>query len=120
MGIFYIDYETFTKLLGESREYDDCEMYIAERGWQEWMNPFEGDPEFIAQILNIVFRMGKGKIQNERELIGIHSRAEMARKYRIPLRTLENWESGKSAIPSYTMSLLLYTFFLELLNGKGK
>lgn len=119
MEVYYIGYETFSKLLEETKKYENCEMYIAERGWQEWMDQFEQKPEVIAKILNIIFQMGNNKIQDERKLVGILSRAEMARKYRIPLRTLENWESGESAIPSYTMDLLLYTFFLELLNGKG-
>lgn len=114
--MFYVSYEIFLKLLEESKEYDDSEMYIAERAWQEWMNPFEDNPELITKILDIVFHMGKCDIQDERKLIGISSRAEMSRKYRIPLRTLENWELNENNVPSYTMNLILYTFFLEILN----
>lgn len=114
--MFYISYEIFSKLLEESREYEDQEMYISERGWQEWMNPFEDSPELIAKILDIVFGMGESNIQDERKTIGISSRAEMSRKYGIPLRTLENWELNENNVPSYTMNLVLYTFFLEILN----
>lgn len=114
--MYYISYETFLKLLEESKEYEDQEMYIAERAWQEWMNSFEDNPELITKILGIVFRMGKSNIQNERKAIGISSRAEMSRKYRIPLRTLENWELKENNIPSYTMSLILYTLFLKIIN----
>ena len=34
------------------------------------------------------------------------SRAEFSRKYNIPVRTLENWESGKSKCPDYVRQLL--------------
>ena len=34
------------------------------------------------------------------------SRAEFSRRYNIPLRTLENWESGKSKCPDYVRQLL--------------
>lgn len=115
-NVLYINYETFAKLLDESKEYDDFEMYVAERGWQEWMNPFEQSPELISKILSIVFRMGKEKIKEARELAGISSRAEMSRKYRIPLRTLENWELSENNMSNYTLNLILYTFFLETLN----
>ena len=34
------------------------------------------------------------------------SRAEFSRRYNIPIRTLENWESGKSKCPEYVRQLL--------------
>lgn len=34
------------------------------------------------------------------------SRAEFSRRYNIPIRTLENWESGKSKCPDYVKQLL--------------
>lgn len=45
------------------------------------------------------------EIKEMRELLGI-SRAEFSRRYRIPLRTLENWESGKRTPPPYVINLL--------------
>ena len=40
-----------------------------------------------------------------REMLS-ESRAEFSRQYNIPVRTLENWESGKSSCPEYVRSLL--------------
>lgn len=40
-----------------------------------------------------------------RELLKI-SRAEFSRRYNIPVRTLEDWESEKRTPPEYVMSLL--------------
>lgn len=34
------------------------------------------------------------------------SRAEFSRRYHIPLRTLENWESATNQCPGYVMNLL--------------
>ena len=45
------------------------------------------------------------KISEMRELLGV-SRAEFSRQYGIPVRTLENWESGKSNCPEYVNKLL--------------
>ena len=40
-----------------------------------------------------------------REILGI-SRAEFSRRYNIPIRTLEDWDAGKSTPPTYVISLL--------------
>ena len=40
-----------------------------------------------------------------RNLLGI-SRAEFGRRYHIPIRTLEDWDSGKNNPPEYVMELL--------------
>ena len=50
-------------------------------------------------------------ISNEEEKMEIRemlseSRAEFSRQYNIPVRTLENWESGKSSSPEYVRQLL--------------
>lgn len=44
-------------------------------------------------------------IKEMRELLGI-SRAEFSRRYDIPIRTLENWESGTRTPPDYVINLL--------------
>lgn len=44
-------------------------------------------------------------ITEMRNYIGV-SRAEFSRRYNIPIRTLENWESGKSKCPDYVRQLL--------------
>jgi putative transcriptional regulator len=40
-----------------------------------------------------------------RSILGI-GRAEFARRYKIPIRTLEDWDSGKSNPPAYVVELL--------------
>ena len=44
-------------------------------------------------------------IKSIREILGI-SRAEFSRRYRIPVRTLEDWEWGKRTPPDYVIWLL--------------
>ena len=38
-----ITYDLFTKLYGEAKTYDSLELYISERGWQDWMDDFDID-----------------------------------------------------------------------------
>ncbi len=40
-----------------------------------------------------------------RGLLGV-SRAEFSRRYKIPVRTLEEWDAGRRVPPEWTMELL--------------
>lgn len=44
-------------------------------------------------------------VSEMREYLNV-SRAEFSRRYNIPVRTLEDWESEKRTPPEYVMSLL--------------
>lgn len=46
------------------------------------------------------------RIKEYREKVGI-SRAEMARMFGIPIRTLENWESGVRKPPAWAEKLII-------------
>lgn len=105
----YLDYTIFAKLYSEAKDYSDADMYIAERGWQEWMDDFCA--EEVVKILNATYRIGDMSIEEMRKKLG-YSRAEMSKEYRIPIRTLENWDAGKRNPPEYVTSLIAYTVFV--------
>lgn len=52
-----------------------------------------------------LWRIMKMTTKEMREYLNV-SRAEFSRRYNIPVRTLENWESGKSQCPDYVEQLL--------------
>lgn len=116
----YLDYETYVQLFLEAEEYDNYEMYVAERGWQEWMNAFESEPDSISHILKAVYSLRTMSLQDMRSAAGIPSRVAMSRSYRIPLRTLENWDTEDSTILQHTLLLVSYTIFLKIINKDGK
>ena len=35
-----IDFELFTRLYSEAKQYDDIDLFTSERGWQDWMDNF--------------------------------------------------------------------------------
>ena len=47
----------------------------------------------------------KMRSQEIREKAGL-SRAEFSRRYGIPIRTLENWDTGVNIPPEYVLNLL--------------
>lgn len=106
-----INYKTFTKLYKEASDYNDLDYYIAERGWEQWMDPFEENPEIIINIISLIYQYSRESIKDIRKRLG-YSRAQFSRTYQIPLRTLENWDV-KHNLPVYTEIIIKYTLFLE-------
>ena len=107
-------FELFVTLYNEALEYNDVDRFIAERGWQDWMENYS--EENIGDILKTIYTLSKQSIKEMREDRGI-SRAQFSRSYDIKLRTLENWDSGTNTTQPYTKMLISYTFFIsELLN----
>lgn len=63
-----------------------------------------GDVTFDNNI-RIILQEQKMQVAEMRTLLD-QSRSEFSKQYNIPLRTLENWESGKSKCPDYVRQLL--------------
>ncbi|PZL71699.1 hypothetical protein CI088_11905 [Enterococcus plantarum] len=109
-------YELFATLYAEAQEYSNAEMYISERGWQEWMNNY---PEKqLGHILSSIYDLAISSIKEIRESRKI-SRAAFSRMYNIPIRTLEDWDTEKRKIADYNKMLIAYTFFMNDFLGKG-
>lgn len=113
-----INYKIFLQLYYEALEYKNFNMYMSERGWQDWMNPYEKDSDKIVEILKIIYSYGRKSIKEIREALN-YSRANFSKIYNIPLRTLENWDT-KQNLTEYTETLIKYTLFIEEMNKNEK
>ena len=99
-------YELFVTLYNEALDYSDVDMYIAERGWQDWMGGYDN----VGNILKTIYQLATSTLQENREMLGL-SRAKFSRRYNIPVRTLENWDAGTREAPEYVKILIDYTLF---------
>lgn len=105
-----MNYKTFATLYSEAAEYNDIDMYICERGWQDWMDSYN-DPSQIATDLNKIFDMAKTSLGDIRKNFNL-SRAKFCRIYHIPIRTVEDWER-MDRIPDYVKCMICYTLFMQ-------
>ena len=88
----------------------DLFAFVAERGWQEWMDEFaEDNPDIIPDLLFNTYDFAKMTLAEVRERYGL-SRAAACRIFHVPIRTFEDWER-KNQIPEYTKCLLCYALY---------
>lgn len=62
----------------------------------------ELNPEYARVLFD---EANLNKVTELRGFLGV-SRSEFSRRYEIPLRTLEDWESGRRNPPAYVLKLL--------------
>lgn len=106
-------FEDFRNLYGVAAGFGDDERFIAELGWQEWMNDYA--LEDAVSMLRDIFKLSRAgyDMKKMREINNLN-RAEMSRKFLIPIRTLENWDSGTNMSAEYVCLLIAFTFFNEM------
>lgn len=114
-----MQYNLFSRLYKEASQYNDIDVYVAERGWQEWMEEYSTEDknenietDNIVKILYKVYELYNSSIREMRESIGL-SRDRFSSIYNIPGRTLQDWEYSKNKMPEYTKCLIAYTIFQE-------
>lgn len=100
----------------DASEFDTHEDYIAEVG--ESIPPSVPD-EKLVQLLKACWTYGQDRTAKTlRDITGL-SRAAFARKYRIPLRTVENWEcfgtSSARKAPGYVVDLLAWAVINDIM-----
>lgn len=100
-------FELFKQLYSEALEDTTLEYFIAERGWQDWMEEYE--PDKVADILNYIYYLANNPLKDTRSV----SRAEFSRQYSIPVRTLQDWDLGNRNAPEYVKLLLDFAQFTD-------
>lgn len=101
-------FSLFKQLYSEALEDTTLEFFIAERGWQDWMESFQ--PDEVVTLLNRIYELANNPLKETREV----SRAEFSRMYSIPVRTLEGWDAEERTAPAYVKLLLDYAQFMNL------
>lgn len=115
----YINYSTFVRLYNEAEQEKDLDMYIAERGWQDWMGDDVDDVDEVIDVLRTTYEATRSDFKGLREMLGI-SQADMIRTYNIPARTLKQWEYGEREPAEHVRKLLAYAVTMETLNKENE
>lgn len=101
-----ITYPQFCLMYNEAKNCDDVDMYVAERGWQEWMNEFD-DVSDITAILNLIYDLRFATVKDLRTALN-YSQALFANTFNTSTRNVERWESGERKIEESKLNLMVY------------
>lgn len=118
--IHTVTYMEFLKMYEEARAYEDVGLFIAERGWEDWMDELgEDGAGEISSILQTIFEVSRMNFLGMASALGT-TRSNLAAAYGIPVRTTENWDREESGTLGYIKPLLAYTVAGELLSRRGE
>lgn len=101
-------YKLFLSLYSEALGYADVDMYVAERGWQDWMILYPENE--VGTLLQEIFFLANSDLKAIREKYK-YSRAAFSRYFNIPIRSLEDWDAGRRKMPDYVKVLICYAIF---------
>lgn len=107
----YRDFRNIYLSLGDC---DSEEMFIAERGWQDWMEEY-ADDESGGKITNILhaFWCIKDNIVKGLKIVCGLTQEEIDEDYGIPKRTIEDWSSGAHIAPQGKACMLAFCVFTD-------
>lgn len=103
-------YTQFREIVLSLPDCSDLDHFIAERGWQSWMEGY--DAERIVAILTAVWAMRDNPIKGIKKAAK-HTNESLSLAYGIPRRTVEDWARGVRECPSYTSTMLAYCVFAD-------
>lgn len=109
-----MEYSLFLKLHNEAMTYGEVEMFIAERGWEDWMEEYP--EERLGGLLKSIYGLANSDLKTNRELVGLN-REQFCSMYDIPVSTVGKWDRGEREMPKYVKRLIDYVLFVDWLDG---
>lgn len=90
----------FNKLWLDALDQPDKDLYIGEYGYPDWFDEISADAGEIISTLESVHDVAHMTVPEIQKRFGLGN-AAFARRFCIPLRTLENWIYDKTDCPDY-------------------
>lgn len=110
----------FYKLWIDALQQPDKELYVAEYGFPEWFDEISTDPGKVVDILENIHDAAHMTVRDIIDISGM-SKAAFARRFCIPIRTVENWvsdsEGKRSCAPYNRLAWIEALCLLDL--GRG-
>lgn len=90
----------FFRLWQDALAQPNKELYIAEYGYPDWFDEISTDASEIIQTLENIHEMAHMNVKDIISKSGL-TQAKFAIKFCIPLRTVEDWATGKRKCADY-------------------
>lgn len=111
-----MNYERYLTLVGEAMKCSTEESWIGEFGYPTETNL---TTEQLISTLKIIYKVAKGSFKELQELSKINQ-SQFAKKFNIPLRTLQDWIAERRLLPSYVKQFIGYILVQECMSDYNK
>ena len=106
-GIEHMDYaSSVRKVSGQKNQYEIIQNYLLQK-----------NKDIVIEVASAPLTPSADQIRHIRKLTGL-SQAAFSKKFRIPFRTICDWEAGKRTPPNYVLRMLRYQIEFELPRNK--
>lgn len=108
-------YTAFREVVNSIPDCEDFEHFVAERGWQEWMEDYaDGDnSDRIVKVLAAIWELRENPVKGIKKVVHTTNLA-LSEAYGIPIRTVNDWTRGAMASRSnYPWIMLAYCVFSD-------
>lgn len=110
-------FKVFGELWQNALDAPNLDLFIAEPGWDSWMDEFSpgDDAGAVIEVMTVIFQMAQEGFPAIRRHSGL-TQARFAQTFGIPLRTVEEWDRGRMTPPPYTLRALAWQVLDDLLH----
>lgn len=90
----------FNKLWKDALEQPNKELFLAEYGYPDWFDEISQNPQKISETLGNIHDVAHMSLKEIIKKAGM-TQAAFSTKFCIPIRTVEDWASGKNKCRDY-------------------
>lgn len=115
-----MDFKTYRDLYLQAGDYKDFDLYVAERGWQGWMEEYASDDDNADRIVAAMAFIYKAYRCNAKELCKIAGikMTTYTELVGVNYRTVQRWASGEIDFPAHIKLLSSYALFTMIFDKK--
>lgn len=96
----------YYKLWQDAKNQPDKEMYIGKYDYTDWFDEISTNPDKVISFLEGIHDKIWMPFNDILSNSGF-SKAEFSRRFCIPIRTVEDWYSGKRKMPEWAKKLII-------------
>lgn len=90
----------FNKLWKDAIDQPNKDLFLAEYGYPDWFDEISQDPQDISKTLGNIHDVAHMPLKDIIKRAGL-TQAAFSTKFCIPIRTVEDWCSGKNKCRDY-------------------
>ena len=115
-----MDFKTYRELYLQAGDYKDFDIYVMDRGWQDWMEEYteeDNNADRIVAVMDFIYKAYRCNAKELCKLAGIKM-TTLTELVGVNYRTVQRWASGEIDFPAHIKLLTSYALFTMIFDKK--